>query len=105
MKLVEKKEVKTHNKTRNNYGKVREAITGALQKAGFKPKDTWTIKEEEATVYKLLGSGGRNHLSSKYALAGELGKQLTQLSPAQDGEVFCRFSQAAGVFYFSNSKF
>lgn len=96
MKVIDQKDVKLRKKGKNDYKNLWKELKPIIEK---KKGEGWIVELEEDEIYKLLGSKGRNHISSKYGLSQEIGKQLTTISKMK---VYCNFTQSEMVYYISN---
>ena len=102
MEMITKEEVNLRGASRNNYTAVGQKVRAILAKGKVDVKSTWTIEEDEGSMYSTLGSAKRKHVSAKYGLAVEIGRKLTGIFKQH---IHCKFTQAAHAFYISNEAF
>lgn len=95
MKIIDKKEVELRKRGKNDYNQLFKQISEVV-----KEKKSWIVEIAETEVYSVLGSKGRTHLSSKYGLAVQIGKELTGLFKTT---VYCAFTSSVRKYYISNS--
>jgi len=101
LKVIEKEDVQLRLKGKNDYKnlwkEVKESTKGK--------KDIWILELKEEELYKILGSKGRKHISSKYGLSFQITKDLTELAKREKGKdtaIYCNFTSSEMVYYISN---
>ena len=100
LKVIEKEDVQLRLKGKNDYKNLWKEL-----KSSTKGKDIWIMELKEEELYKILGSKGRKHISSKYGLSFQITKDLTELAKREKGKdknIYCNFTSSEMVYYISN---
>lgn len=100
MKTISKEDVLLRAKGKNDYKNLWKEI-----KTSIKGKEIWILELQEEELYKILGSKGRKHISSKYGLSFQIMKDLTELATREKGKdknIYCNFTSSEMVYYISN---
>lgn len=100
LKVIQKDDVQLRLKGKNDYKNLWREV-----KDSTKGKDIWILELSENELYKILGSKGRKHISSKYGLSFQITKDLTELSikeKGKDKDIYCNFTSSEMVYYISN---
>jgi len=96
MKIVSKSEVQLSKRGKNDYDRLSKDV-----KKSVGEKKVWIVEVQEAEVYRILGSKTRKHLSSKYGLGIQVGKELSESFKTR---IYCKFTSTKKVFYISNHR-
>lgn len=103
MRIIEKGDIQFKAKGANDY----KSLWAELKSIDIiKNKKDFIIEYNETEIYKIIKSSGRSHLSSKYGLASQLEKDISNLAKRDKkyNHIFCKYTNKDMVFYFSNQE-
>jgi len=100
MKIIKREDIDLRKRGKNDYKKLASEIKDAV-KERIQKKQNWIIELAEKELYKILGSRGRTHISSKFGLSNQIQIELTKEFRE---EVYCSFTSTVNKYYISNYK-